>query len=91
MPTTPESADDTGDVVRLTFEGDSWAEVKDGRGKLLLSRVNRPGTQQVLRGKPPFSLTIGNAAGVKLVYNNKPIDLARYTNAYGGTARLSLE
>lgn len=91
VPTTPESADDTGDVVRLTFEGDSWAEVKDGRGKLLLSRVNRPGTQQVLRGKPPFSLTIGNAAGVKLVYNNKPIDLARYTNAYGGTARLSLE
>jgi cytoskeleton protein RodZ len=86
----PESIDGN-DVVRLSFAGDSWTEVKDGRGKLLLSRINRPGTEQVLRGKPPFSLTIGNAAEVKLVYNNKPVDLARYTNAYGGTARLSLE
>jgi cytoskeleton protein RodZ len=86
----PESIDGS-DVIRLSFEGDSWVEVKDGRGKLLLSRINRPGTEQVLRGKPPFSLTIGNAAEVKLVYNNKPVDLARYTNAYGGTARLSLE
>ncbi|HET7061853.1 MAG TPA: RodZ family helix-turn-helix domain-containing protein, partial [Nitrosospira sp.] len=86
----PESADGS-DVVRLSFEGDSWTEVKDGRGKLLLSRINRSGTEQVLRGKSPFALTIGNAAEVKLVYNNKPVDLARYTNAYGGTARLSLE
>lgn len=86
----PESIDGS-DVLRLSFEGDSWTEVKDGRGKLLLSRINRHGTEQVLRGKPPFSLTIGNAAEVKLVYNNKPVDLARYTNAYGGTARLSLE
>jgi cytoskeleton protein RodZ len=77
--------------MRLSFEGESWTEVKDGRGKLLLSRINPRGTQQVLRGKPPFSLTIGNAAEVKLVYNNKPVDLARYTNIYGGTARLSLE
>jgi cytoskeleton protein RodZ len=88
---TPTDAGDTGDVLRLAFEGESWVEIKDGRGKLLLSRLNPPGTQQVLRGKRPFSLTIGNAAQVKLVYNNKPVDLARYTNVYGGTARLSLE
>jgi cytoskeleton protein RodZ len=87
----PEIAGEEGNVVRLLFEGESWTEVKDGRGKLLLSRINPRGTQQVLYGKPPFSLTIGNAAEVKLVYNNKPVDLARYTNIYGGTARLSLE
>lgn len=86
-----EIAGEEGNVVRLSFEGESWTEVKDGRGKLLLSRINPRGTQQVLRGKPPFSLTIGNAAEVKLVYNNKPVDLARHTNIYGGTARLSLE
>jgi len=90
-PVLSEPADDAGDVLRLSFEGQSWVEVKDSRGKLLLSRINLPGTQQVLRGKPPFSLTIGNAAEVKLIYNNKPVDLARYTNAYGGTARFSLQ
>ncbi len=86
---TPESADE-GDVLRLVFEGESWVEIKDGRGKLLLSRINSRGTEQVLHGKPPFSLAIGNATQVKLIYNNKPIDLVPHINAYGGTARLSL-
>ncbi len=85
----PESAGER-DILRLAFEGESWVEIKDGRGKLLLSRVNPRGTEQVLHGKPPFSLAIGNAAQVKLVYNNKPIDLVPHINAYGGTARLSL-
>ncbi|MEO8991860.1 MAG: RodZ domain-containing protein [Nitrosospira sp.] len=77
--------------VRLIFTGESWTEVKDGRGRLLLSRINPRGTEHVLQGTPPFFLTIGNAAEVKLVYNSKPVDLAPYINAYGGTARLSLE
>ncbi|MGH8762666.1 MAG: DUF4115 domain-containing protein, partial [Nitrosospira sp.] len=79
------------DVLRLVFEGESWVEVKDSRGRLLLSRVNLPGTEQVLYGKSPFSLAIGNAAEVKLAYNNKPVDLAPHINAFGGTARLSLK
>ncbi len=77
--------------IRLVFAGESWTEVKDGRGRLLLSRINPRGTEHVLQGTPPFFLTIGNAAEVKLVYNSKPVDLAPYTNAFGGTARLSLE
>ena len=77
--------------IRLVFAGDSWTEVRDGRGKLLLSRINRRGTEHVLHGTPPFFLTIGNATEVKLVYNNKPVDLAPYTSTYGGTARLSLD
>jgi cytoskeleton protein RodZ len=86
-----EGLDGGENVMRLSFEGESWVEVKDSRGKLLLSRINSRGTQQVLHGKPPFSLKIGNAAEVKLVYNNKPVDLVPYINIYGGTARLSLE
>ncbi|SCY21951.1 cytoskeleton protein RodZ [Nitrosospira sp. Nl5] len=82
---------DGADVLRLVFEGESWVEVKDSRGRLLLSKVNSPGTEQVLYGKSPFSLAIGNASEVKLAYNNKPVDLSPYINAYGGTARLSLK
>ncbi|MEO7464758.1 MAG: RodZ domain-containing protein [Nitrosospira sp.] len=85
----PESAD-WADVLRLVFEGEAWAEVKDSRGKLLLSRINPRGTEQVLHGKPPFSLAIGNASQVKLVYNNNPVDLAPHIKVPGGTARLSL-
>jgi cytoskeleton protein RodZ len=86
-----ELADEGPGVVRLIFEGESWVEATDGQGRLLLSRVNPRGTEQVLRGRAPFSLKIGNAAEVKLVYNSKPVDLTPHINVYGGTARLSLE
>lgn len=87
----PGFANGGGNGVHLIFEGESWTEIRDGRGRLLLSRINPRGTEQVVHGMPPFSLTIGNAAEVKLVYNNKRVDLAPFTNAYGGTARLSLK
>jgi cytoskeleton protein RodZ len=88
------SVPDTGewkDTLHLVFGGESWTEVKDSRGRVLLSRINLPGTEQFLRGKPPFFLAIGNAVAVQLVYNGKSVDLLPYTNRYGGTARLSLE
>ena len=49
--------------MRLIFEGDAWVEARDGKGRLLLSRINPRGSEQVLRGTP-FSLKIGNAAEV---------------------------
>jgi cytoskeleton protein RodZ len=87
----PEPGDEGPGVVRLIFEGDSWVEARDGKGRLLLSRINPRGSEQVLRGTPPFSFKIGNAAEVKLVYNSKPVDLTPHINIYGGTARLSLD
>jgi cytoskeleton protein RodZ len=77
--------------IRLTFAGESWVQVKDGNGKLLLSRVNPPGSEQVLRGKPPYSLMIGNPGQVKLVYNNSPVDLSTFAKLPGGMAHLVLE
>jgi cytoskeleton protein RodZ len=66
-------------------------QVKDGNGKLLLSKVNPPGSEQVLGGKPPYSLMIGNPGQVKLVYNNSPVDLSTFAKLPGGIAHLVLE
>jgi cytoskeleton protein RodZ len=77
--------------IRLAFAGESWVQVKDGNGKLLLSRVNPPGSEQVLRGKPPYSLMIGNPGQVKLVYNNSPVDLSTFAKLPGGMAHLVLQ
>ncbi|MDO8436682.1 MAG: DUF4115 domain-containing protein [Nitrosomonadaceae bacterium] len=78
-------------VLRFTFTQESWIEINDGTGKMIFSQLNPAGTEQVIRGKMPFSVVIGNAASVKLVYNNKPVNLAPYTNTNLGVARLSLE
>lgn len=58
--------------------GDSWIKVVDGRGKVLLSRLLKRNQERTLVGTPPYSLSIGNANKVKLEYNGKAFDHARY-------------
>jgi cytoskeleton protein RodZ len=75
--------------IELTFDQLSWVEIKQGDGKILLSQLNQPGTKRVIEGTPPFSIVIGNAANVKLKYNNVPIDLRPYFKV--DVAHLKLE
>ncbi|HEX5477418.1 MAG TPA: RodZ domain-containing protein [Burkholderiales bacterium] len=68
------SASETGRIV-LQCEEESWIEVTDGAGRVLVSSLNPPGTERVVRGEPPFSLVIGNAHHVKVSYNDREVDL----------------
>jgi cytoskeleton protein RodZ len=90
-PTAPAQAAMLASTSRLElrFQRESWVEVKDGEGTVLASALQRAGTQQVFEGKPPFSLVVGNAAGVKLRYNDADVDLAPHTR--NDVARLTLE
>ena len=78
-------------VLRFKFNEESWVEVKDAEGKRIFSQISPGNTERTVYGIPPFSLTIGNAANVKLVYNNKSVDLLPFTSKHGGVARLSLD
>ena len=78
-------------ALRFMFNEDSWVEVKDAEGKRVFSQTSPGNTEKTVFGRPPFSLTIGNAANVKLVYNAEPVDLMPYTSKNGGVARLSLD
>lgn len=75
--------------VTLEFEDESWVEIRDRDGKLLLFQLNLPGTRQVVRGLPPLSFVIGNAHGVRLTYNDRAVDLEGHTKT--DVARLTLE
>lgn len=87
----PDPANKGEGILRFAFMQKSWVEIKDGAGKMIFSQLNPAGSEQIIRGKMPLSVVIGNAANVKLVYNNKPVNLAPYTNTNGGVAHLSLE
>ena len=63
-------------VVRT--EGEAWIEIKDSADRMLVSSLNPPGSERVVRGRPPYSLVIGNASQVSVTYNDKPIDLTPY-------------
>lgn len=75
--------------VRLVFEKESWVEIRDRSGRKILSGLNAAGTEQVVNGVPPFSVVVGNAGGVRLAYDDQPVDLARHTRV--DVARLTLE
>lgn len=64
-------------VVRT--EGEAWIEIRDSLDRMLVSSLNPAGSERVVRGRPPYSLVIGNASQVSITYDDKPIDLARHT------------
>ena len=75
--------------IHLTYERESWVEIRSRDDKLLTSRLNAGGTQQTVEGRPPFSLIIGNAQHVRLTYDDKPVDLAPYVKVE--VARFTLD
>jgi cytoskeleton protein RodZ len=73
-------------VVRT--EGEAWIEIKDSADRMLVSSLNPPGAERVVRGRPPYTLVIGNPAHVRVTYDDKPIDLAPHSKS--GVARLTI-
>jgi cytoskeleton protein RodZ len=68
---------------------ESWIEVKDGKGQVLASKLNKPESGFTVEGQPPFALVIGNAGSVQVEYEGRPVDLAPHTSV--SVARLRLE
>ena len=75
--------------VKLAFNQECWVEIRDRNERVIFSQLNRPGTQQSVSGLPPFSVVVGNAHGVQLTYDEKPVDLAPHTKI--DVARLILQ
>ena len=73
----------------FVFADKSWTEVKDATQKIIFGQNNPAGTRQVVSGKPPYELVIGNASSVQLQYGDRQIDLRPYTKV--DVARLTLE
>lgn len=76
-------------IVRLAFDREAWVEVRDGRGKLIFSQMNPPGSSQQVKGEPPLSLVVGNARNVRVTYGNRDVDLAPFIKV--DVARFTLE
>lgn len=61
--------------INLSFARESWVQITDRDGRMLISQLNPAGTEQALEGQPPFDLVVGNAQHVRLIYDDRPIDL----------------
>lgn len=75
--------------VRFVFSEESWVEVRDRDDNVIFYQLNASGTVRRVSGVPPLTVVVGNAQGVKMTYDGKPVDLARHTRTE--VARLTLE
>ncbi|UST57930.1 helix-turn-helix domain-containing protein [Pseudomonas moraviensis] len=96
-PTAPTAPAPTAEVaapvagegqVQLQFTGDCWAQVTDGRGKVIFSGLKHKGDSVTVSGKPPLAVRLGVARAAQVSYNGQPVDIAPFTS--GETARLKL-
>lgn len=75
--------------VRMVFDQECWVEIRDRSGKAIFSQLNRRGTEKRVNGQPPLSVIVGNAHGVRLTYDDQPVDLTPHTKI--AVARFHLE
>lgn len=75
--------------VRFSFSREAWVEVRDGSGSVVFSQSSPPGTERLVRGRPPYQITIGNPDGVSVHYNEREVDLMPHKR--GDVARITLE
>jgi cytoskeleton protein RodZ len=90
VASAPETAVLPTNTRRLSFEfrGESWIEVKDASGLVILTGIYTSGTQSAA-GRAPFEVIVGNASVVTVRDDGHTVDLKPHTRAE--VARLTLE
>jgi cytoskeleton protein RodZ len=76
-------------TLKFVFKGASWVEIRDAAGRILMSKLNAPGSETEYTGKPPFNIVVGNAPDVQLFYNDREFDLEPHTKV--AVARFTVE
>jgi cytoskeleton protein RodZ len=73
----------------IQCEEEAWIEVKDANDRMLVSSLNPRGAERVVQARGPLTLVIGNAQHVRVLHNDRPVDLAPHTKL--AIARFTLQ
>lgn len=75
--------------IKFSFTEATWVSVIDKDDKEIFNKNKAAGSEDEVEGVPPLKVVIGNAAGAKLSFNGKQIDLVPATKL--NVAKLTLE
>jgi len=78
MPVAKPQPITGGDILALSAEQESWAEIVDANDIQLFYGMIQPGRELNLTGQAPFEVFLGNAPVVSLVLNSTNIDMTKY-------------
>lgn len=73
----------------MRFPAESWIEVRDASGSVLVTGTQPAGSVREVSGDLPLSLVIGNASGVTVTWRGTPVDVAPHMRL--GIARFRIE
>lgn len=62
--------------IQVKVTADSWVEIVDARGQVLISRLLKPGEMPELVGQPPLRVKVGNVSATELRLRGVKVDLA---------------
>lgn len=79
-----------GGKVSFAFDEDSWVEVRDANGKLLIHGLREAGFITRLEGQGPYEVFLGNAPGVTIEVTGERFDISPYVRS-NRTARFLLQ
>jgi cytoskeleton protein RodZ len=77
------------DALAIRVREDSWVEIKRADNTVLVSRLFKAGSSELLAINGPVSMVIGNAAGVDVVLRGTPVDVVAGNTS--NVARLNLK
>jgi cytoskeleton protein RodZ len=88
----PQPGEGTAEQDVLTFKaaGHVWVGVKDGTGKLVISRFLNSGDSLSVGGALPLSVTVGDKRMATVTVRGQPLDLNEHTRS-GVVARFTVE
>lgn len=90
-PASPQAPGDgpvVGGMLMLRAAAESWVEVRDSAGRVLLSRSLAPGEAAGLDGSLPLKVVVGNAEATQVTFRGQPVSLA---GTRDNVARLELK
>ncbi len=61
------------DSIRFSFTEESWLEVSDARGDVLMADLQSAGSDLQLQGLAPFDVKLGNSPAVKIELNGDQV------------------
>ena len=64
-----------GALLEFSFSGECWAEVYDSSNELIYQDLHRDGDQVTLLGTAPFTILVGDARYVELLYEGTAVDI----------------
>jgi len=72
---TPAAGSAPGSLLTIAATGESWVEVTNGAGSVVIQRMLKPGDAIDFSSSPPYSVVLGRAESAQVTVRGKPLDV----------------